>query len=54
MTAVKISNRGAAALAPAVVATTGGVLTVVAQVKTNVPDPDRLERPTKPADPISH
>jgi enterochelin esterase-like enzyme len=46
MTDLKISNRGVAALAAAaVVATTGGVLTAVAQVKTNVPDPVPGARP---------
>jgi len=39
VTDAKILNRGAAALAAAVVATTGGVFTAVAQVKTNLPDP---------------
>ena len=45
MTDVKISNRGVAALAAAVVAATGGVLTAVAQVKTNLPDPVPGARP---------
>ena len=45
MTDVKISNRGVAALAAAVAATTVGVLTAVAQVKTNVPDPVPRARP---------
>jgi enterochelin esterase-like enzyme len=45
MTNAKILNRGAAALAAAVVATTGGVFTAVAQVKTNVPDPVPNARP---------
>jgi enterochelin esterase-like enzyme len=42
---MKILNRGVAALAASVVATTGGVLTTVAQVKTNVPDPVAGARP---------
>ena len=45
MTDAKILNRGVAALAAAVVATTGGVFTGVAQVKTNVPDPVAGARP---------
>ncbi len=45
MTDVKISNRRVAVLAAAVVATVGGVLTAVAQVKTNVPDPVPGARP---------
>ena len=45
MTDVKRSNRGVAALAAAVAVTTVGVLTAVAQVKTNVPDPVPSARP---------
>jgi enterochelin esterase-like enzyme len=47
MTDMKMSNRGMAALtaAAAVVATSGSVLTAVAQVKTNVPDPVPGARP---------
>jgi hypothetical protein len=42
---VKILNRGVAALAAAAVAATGGLLTAVAQVTTNVPDPVPGARP---------
>jgi S-formylglutathione hydrolase FrmB len=42
---MKILNRGVAVLAASVVATTGGVLTTLAQVKTNVPDPVAGARP---------
>ena len=45
MTDVNRSNRGVAALAAAVAVTTVGVLTAVAQVKTNVPDPVPSARP---------
>jgi S-formylglutathione hydrolase FrmB len=45
MTDVKILNRGVAALAAAAVAATGGLLTAIAQVTTNVPDPVPGARP---------
>jgi S-formylglutathione hydrolase FrmB len=45
MTDVKILDRGVAALGAAAVAAAGGLLTAVAQVKTNVPDPVPGARP---------